>query len=842
MKQFALVATIWLLLASVAYAADDSNTIYPLDALNPTSSTFNGIAYPGELFNALSSEDAGRQYEQGIGNCVSTEASVQSCLAGTSAGLTMTPGSCIAYNQMWRSTETGSVTFPNSSTCWLAMDENTTGSNAGLTNFTRVTATHYLLDCIDATQPTMAADSQLLLKVTTSGGAITIVKDLRNICALGTCGGGIVNGIINVMDFGARGDTAIGTDGTVSSNYNFTSASLNCSAARVGETIHVVAAGSAAALLQTTIASCSGNTFVMLAAAAESISGTASWVIGHDDTTAIQTAQGISYNAAGFATNALYFPAGRYLATAALNFTNAANQHVYGAGMDVSTIFCSSSGQSVCVDDSGGNNNQWDHISIISGLAVQNSPTANFLKARVTLANEAIGDRYSSVAFKTWGPWNFYGFYNEQATWHDDYFEADGTSTVNLTISSANTAGLTSPFVTFIAESGYAATDFSIDGAATAFQTMHGGGAGKALIFLDGGNFQNINLRDFFFGDGSGTTSAGMTLLGDQGNADTVVGLYISGIIGNMESTTSTIINLSNSTADRVFVTGNNDPGATDVQYQFQFVSLTASNISFQANRPLYITSGFCGGTDLPGATQQTHVTCPYANYIAGNIDSVRTFVPTYVTSQINGLYVYGALQMALIADPLAPIVTSLCTVAGSEHCNSSCTYYTQYQDIAGDVTNVSPGTTITNCPNTLTSTNKVEVLPQYVGGEFIVNLLKNSTSNLLGFIYPSDYSLNPGGYLSDIGQAAYNSSYTAGSNNTGRLHLEGGNGVACSGLQALSTGAATVAGYAGYCISGTRPILCTDNTANHSVGCVPSAGSLVITGTSSDMIAWVQL
>src|ERR1035441_7363503 len=123
MKRFALIATILLLFASVAYAADDSNTIYPLDALNPTSGTFGSAAYPGELFNALSSEDAGRQYEQGIGNCVSVEASAQSCLAGTSAGLTMTPGSCIAYNQMWRSTETGSITFPNSSTCWLALDE-----------------------------------------------------------------------------------------------------------------------------------------------------------------------------------------------------------------------------------------------------------------------------------------------------------------------------------------------------------------------------------------------------------------------------------------------------------------------------------------------------------------------------------------------------------------------------------------------------------------------------------------------------------------------------------------------------------------------------------------------
>jgi hypothetical protein len=580
----------------------------------------------------------------------------------------------------------------------------------------------------------------------------------------------------------------------------------------------------------------------MTAAAQETISGTARWVIGHDDTTATQAAQATSYNAAGFATNALYFPAGRYLTTAALNFTDVANAHTYGAGQDLSTIFCSSSGQSVCVDASGGNNNQWDHISVVSGLAAQNSPTVNFLKARVNATNlQAIGDRYSSVAFKTWGPWNFYGFYDEQATWHDNYFEADGASTVALTISSANTAGLTSPFITFINESGYAATDFSIDGAATAFQTNGGGGAGKPLIYLDGGNFQNINLRDFFFGDGGGA-SAGMTLLGDQGQSTTVVGLHISGIIGNMQSATETIINLSKSSVDRLDITGNNDPAPPNLQYQFQFQNLTASNVAFQVNSPFLIKAAFCGGTDLPGATQQTHVTCPYANYIAGNVDSLRTFIPTYVTSQINGLFVYGGLSLAIIADPLAPIVTPHCTVAGSEHCNSSCTYYVEFQDITGDTTNASPGTTIANCPNTLSSTNYVSILPQYIGGEFQVDFLKTTTSNELGFTYPSDYSLNGGGVGLDIGQTPFNTSFSPGPNNTGRLHLEGGNGIACSGLQALSSGTATVAGAPGYCISGTRPVLCTDNTANYSVGCVPTAGSLVITGNGGDTIAWVQL
>lgn len=170
---------------------DDSNTVNPLDAVNPASGTFGSTSYPGQLYNSLSKEDANRWSEQGapFQNFVSIVAQANSCLGGTSAGLTMTPTSCVAYNAGYRGTETGSITFPNASTCWVAMDENTSGSNAGLANFTRVPATHYLIDCIDVTQPTMAADSQLLMEVTTVGGAITAVVDKRTtkeITAVGT--------------------------------------------------------------------------------------------------------------------------------------------------------------------------------------------------------------------------------------------------------------------------------------------------------------------------------------------------------------------------------------------------------------------------------------------------------------------------------------------------------------------------------------------------------------------------------------------------------------------------------------------------------------------------------
>lgn len=170
------LAAISLVFAVPAFAQETAN---PIDALNPASATYGGSTYPGELYNFLDNEDANRWAEQGFGNFVSTVANSSACLGATGASLTMTPTACVAYNDGYRSTETGSITFPNSSTCWTAMDDATSGANPNLPNFTRAGSTHYLIDCVDVSQPAMAANSQLLMEVTTSGGAITVVTDKR---------------------------------------------------------------------------------------------------------------------------------------------------------------------------------------------------------------------------------------------------------------------------------------------------------------------------------------------------------------------------------------------------------------------------------------------------------------------------------------------------------------------------------------------------------------------------------------------------------------------------------------------------------------------------------------
>lgn len=177
-----------LLFWAVPAYAQNNQPYYPIDSVNPASQTYGSSAYPLQLFDSIDLEAAQRWYEQCPGNQVSVTANASACLGTAGAGLTMTPAACVAYNQGLRMTETGSIVFPNSSTCWVAVDPNTSGTNAGLPNFGRVAGTHYLTDCIDVSAPSMPANAQLVMKVVTSGGSITGVTDERTKTA--NCGGG----------------------------------------------------------------------------------------------------------------------------------------------------------------------------------------------------------------------------------------------------------------------------------------------------------------------------------------------------------------------------------------------------------------------------------------------------------------------------------------------------------------------------------------------------------------------------------------------------------------------------------------------------------------------------
>ena len=101
----------------------------------------------------------------------------------TAAGLVGSPSALTAYLSGHYTTESGTITYPDASTCWVIAHTATTG-NVG--SFTRVSGTHYLINCGSTPQPALPNTSTaLLMKVTTSGGAITAVTDLRPFGTIG---------------------------------------------------------------------------------------------------------------------------------------------------------------------------------------------------------------------------------------------------------------------------------------------------------------------------------------------------------------------------------------------------------------------------------------------------------------------------------------------------------------------------------------------------------------------------------------------------------------------------------------------------------------------------------
>lgn len=118
----------------------------------------------------LSEEDAERYDELAAGVVITGG------IHAAGAGLTKTPSSLIAYADGWRITETGSIVYPPSSTCVVIAGKATTGNVA---SFTRVTGTHYLIDCTGGARPALPNDSVWLMEVTTDGTGVTVVEDLR---------------------------------------------------------------------------------------------------------------------------------------------------------------------------------------------------------------------------------------------------------------------------------------------------------------------------------------------------------------------------------------------------------------------------------------------------------------------------------------------------------------------------------------------------------------------------------------------------------------------------------------------------------------------------------------
>ena len=97
---------------------------------------------------------------------------------GTVVGLTAAPSALVAFPGGFYTTEIGAITYADASTTWVIADSDTIGDLGG---YTRVAGTHYLTAVVSTPLP---SGTLRLMRVTTSGGAITAVVDERQLSPL----------------------------------------------------------------------------------------------------------------------------------------------------------------------------------------------------------------------------------------------------------------------------------------------------------------------------------------------------------------------------------------------------------------------------------------------------------------------------------------------------------------------------------------------------------------------------------------------------------------------------------------------------------------------------------
>jgi hypothetical protein len=163
--------------------------------------------------------------------------------------------------------------------------------------------------------------------------------------------------IVSVKDFGAKGDSInVAATATISSGSNaLTATGAAFTGADVGKLILVPGAGTAGAVLKTTIAAFTNATHITLAAnASTALTAAATNILyGTDDHSAITAAQAAAVSAG----NGLFWPSGNYLTSLTLFLGNDHTRHVNFGGV---TITFTGSGTAISFDAGATSGVLWD--------------------------------------------------------------------------------------------------------------------------------------------------------------------------------------------------------------------------------------------------------------------------------------------------------------------------------------------------------------------------------------------------------------------------------------------------------------------------------------------------
>lgn len=220
-------------------------------------------------------------------------------------------------------------------------------------------------------------------------------------------------------------------------------------------------------------------------------------------------------------------------------------------------------GTTVGVDISGDVSMVFKNLVFSCGTSTANAPNTCFLHGRTSGSN-GIQNVFDHVYIAGFSPWIYYNYHGEQASFVNNSAIIEyATTGTPITLSVANTAGNTSPNVTFGGVN--SETEFFFeDGMTVSSQAT---AAGSKLIYLDegSGTVSDVRFRGF-----ANTSAANEQVIGDTtGATGAVTDITLELVAQSGSLSTNTIANPITGNAYRWHVTGEASAGSTAVPFNF---------------------------------------------------------------------------------------------------------------------------------------------------------------------------------------------------------------------------------------------------------------------------------
>lgn len=397
--------------------------------------------------------------------------------------------------------------------------------------------------------------------------------------------GANVNGVLNAQTFGAKGDGVHSgdgvrlADGTTNGSTTFTSPSGHFTAGLTGDQIFIEKAGTSGGTYVGAVASVTNATTLILSSIPpNAVAATASYVIGFDNTTALNAWAAAMRSAVGTGvTPSGYVPVGTYLHRG-VDLGMIPGVQITGAGAGVmgpnssmnntgTSMLCvaPTTTPKICHDFSGDTMTTIRDMSFANGIDDATSGGAgsvNALFARMPTGANYFGilNQVQSVFFRSNGGPSAYGvvIYGwEQTDWLDDVFNYDQDTAKAIYLTQLNTPGFTSPNHGALAPSPNSTTSqtfmggkwqVSSNSCPGGVQQCVGTTPAAAAITIDGavadvnliGGFYRLNgPNDVLIADTTSTSVAGdwqlIGMRGETGSNNPTVGNSIFNLQGTWQ-------------------------------------------------------------------------------------------------------------------------------------------------------------------------------------------------------------------------------------------------------------------------------------------------------------------